>query len=223
MSSERDTNRTRAVGPKSIRRVTDSDAQRVLRRFRSQVRWAAHVVTEAFEPRIEFADAEQEANILVLGYAGLLDTHVHVGAIARAQRDAHGDERRIRKIIGTKLRLDLTQRLGRREEVHDKTCISLESLPVGAGPSYEPENGWITSIDIKRYVRKEYPYLCMHAIDELTVKQIAQVTREGVATVNRKLADEKESAAVDPWFLDQDEDRARSHRARNHTDYELTA
>lgn len=180
--------------------MTAASPQQVLRRFRWQVWQAARQVARDFEPRVEFADAHQEASVLVLAYAGLMPGTVHYRSLQRAERDAKGDEKRVRKIIGTKLRLDLSQLFG-RQVARDFPATSLEALPPGQEPYYEPENRWIARIDARRYVRRAYPYLSMVAYDEMSEGQIVAKTGCPLRTIERSLAAERSRAKGDPFFI----------------------
>lgn len=180
--------------------VNDRRAQAVLTRFRTQINHAARLTVSGFEPAVELDDAMQEASLLVLSYAGIIKG-THYRTLMRAERDAEGNEQRVRKIISSKLKRDLMQELGRLA-VRTETCASLENLPESREPTHDPEDGWISRMDLKGYVRKEYPYLYMTAVEELPQDIIAAITGQTDRTIRNRLAIEKRKAQRDPYFVE---------------------
>jgi hypothetical protein len=139
--------------------------------------------------------------VLVATYAGLMPGR-HYGTLAYAERDAYGDEDRVKAIIGARLRLDLAQLFG-RQVTKEETCGSLDELPPNVSTGGNPEDRWTARIDTEGYVRRAYPYLYLHVVKEMTSHEIAEETGDGHATVDRRIAEEKQRAADDPYFTEQ--------------------
>jgi hypothetical protein len=185
--------------PEDAPTMNERKARRVLNRFSRQIDHAARVAVDRFSPKVETDDAKQEASLLVLSYAGLVQGRLS-GQLDRWTKFAGGDERRIRGFLGKQLMLDVQQVFGRQLE-HDVTGVSLENLPPSREPSCSPEDGWIARIDQERYVRKEYPYLAMLALDEMTEAEMSAETGVPDRTIRRRLAEERRRAQHDPYFV----------------------
>lgn len=171
----------------------------VLIRFSNQIKRAARFAVQTFEPRVELEDAEQEAAILVVTYAGLMPGR-HFCKLRQIEREAAGDEYRVLGIVDKQLQLDILELYGRQVQ-KSQTTASLENLPLNAQPSDAPEDRWAARIDENFYVRQEYPYLAVVALDQMTDECIATKTGESVRTVFYKLAAERVIAAADPYFI----------------------
>ena len=178
--------------------ATGQEARKVLRRFRSQVYYAARDVKARFGATVLTEDATQEARILVLSYAGVMQGRLH-GKLREWERVAGGDEPQVRALLGAQLNCDMRQLFGREAEKRG-TAISLGEIAPGREPSYSPEDGWIARLDAERYVRTTYPYLAMLAYDEMGEDAIAAHTGRALRSVQRGLAAERASARQDPFF-----------------------
>lgn len=172
-------------------------AEDVLKRFDRQITKAVYLV----HGRVPTADAEDmrlEASVLVTAYAGLMPGRRH-GILHHWERQANGDEAQIRGLLLYELQLDLLDIFGRAES-RRIPADSIDAMPPTREPSYNPQDSWASRIDLDNYVAKEYPYLTLSAVDELSEEEIADVTGEGIRTVKRRLAVERRKAQRDPYF-----------------------
>ena len=182
------------------------DEIQALKRFSRQIKYAARLTVRTFRPSVPLEDAMQEASVLVITYAGLMPGR-HSGKLAQIEHDAEGDERRVQAILSAQLAKDMYQIFGRLT-AKQETFTSLDNLPPRFQPNENPEDHWIAGIDHDRYIREQYPYLYMHAIENLTLDEVAKRTGEGTATVDRRIAVEKRRAAHDEYFVLQDDVKA---------------
>jgi hypothetical protein len=121
------------------------------------------------------------------------------GILHHWERKVSGDEAQVRGLLLYDLQLDLLDIFG-RAEAQRIPADSIDAMPPTRQPSYEPEGSWVNRIDLDGYVSREYPYLTLSAVDELSVEEISDVTGEAVRTVKRRLAIERRKAQRDPYF-----------------------
>ena len=198
------------------------DAVNVLDRFAPQIRWVTDSVMQSFELEPHFKDdVRQEANILVITYASLLDGNVAFsGQLARWEVTVSGGEDGIKSVLAYNLRINLASRISRMihrngdESMHDsldRIRDEYDSEPQsGPGETFntvEPPMEPIVDYDEvmtaladpgSRYLRrfvKEFPFLAMQAIGELTVDQIRKTAKLSRRTVMYRLAQERELLA----------------------------
>jgi hypothetical protein len=177
--------------------MTTTEAETVLARFDRQITKVTYQVHSTY-PAADISDIRQEADILVITYAGLMSGRHH-GILREWVSRVGGDEAQIRGLLYYELRLDLLEVFGRAEAQRIPTD-SIDAMPPTRQPSYEPEDSWVNRIDLNGYVAREYPYLSLSAVDELSVEEISDVTGEAVRTVKRRLAIERRKAQRDPYF-----------------------
>lgn len=186
-------------------------SEQVLYRFRREVTWATHQVQSQFgEVVASTDDVRQEAGILILTYAGLLPGR-HSGKLAKFEALAEGNDARVHRLLAATLRLDLYQLFGRK--LDPLSAISLDTL---TGTKYEPSDESSSMEDqvTRKHsfarelprLRRDYPYLIAHVIDELLEREIAAKFGVSEATVDRHIAQEKIQAAKDPYFWPLDKD-----------------
>lgn len=200
----------------------DLDATKVLERFAPQIRWVTDSVMESFDLEPHFKDdIRQEAEIQVMAYAGLLDEHVWMfGALAKWETQAKGDEGQVKALLGRQLRIALAQITSRMihrngdESMHDsldRIRDEYEREPQGGPgetfntvePPDEPSVNYDEIMDAladpgSRYLRrfvKEFPFLAMQAIGELSVDEIRKAAKVSRRTVMYRLAQERELLA----------------------------
>lgn len=179
-----------------------STAETVLGRFDRQISRAVYQVHSTY-PAIDTDDIRLEANVLVVTYAGLMPGRHH-GILRHWAKEVNGDEAQIRGLLAYELRLDLLRILGPAES-RRLPADSIDAMPTTRQPSYEPETAWVNRLDLDGYVSREYPYLTLSAVDGLSVEEIADVTRESIPTVKRRLAVERRKAQRDPYFRGSDD------------------
>lgn len=203
----------------------DIEAVEILERFAPQIRWVTDSVMESFDLEHHFKDdVRQEAEILVITYAGLLDKHVaYADQLARWEIEAEGDEARIKSILGYNLRINLAKsvsrlvnRNGRIDSYHDSLdrirdeyenepqCGPGETFNVAAPPADPTVNyddvmvALADSSSSSRYLRRfveEFPFLAMQAIAELPLSEIRNRSRLTPRQVTYKLRVEKDDLA----------------------------
>jgi hypothetical protein len=174
-----------------------STAETVLSRFDRQISRAVYQVHSLY-PAIDTDDIRQDANVLVITYAGLMPGRHH-GILNHWAKEVNDDEAQIRGLLAYELRLDLLRTLG-PAETRRLPADSIDAMPVTRQPSYEPEAAWVDRIDLDGYVSREYPYLVLSAVDGLSEEEIADHTGEAIRTVRRRLAIERRKAQRDPYF-----------------------
>lgn len=172
-------------------------AEAVISRFDRQISKAVHQVADLC-PAADVEDIRSEAETLVVTYAGMMPGRHH-GILRHWATEVDDNESRIRGLLAYELRLDLLRIFASAESRYVYTD-SIDAMPLTRQPSYEPESGWIAQIDLDGYVTREYPYLKLSAVDQLSVEEIADSTGEGVRTVRRRLAVERRKAQRDPYF-----------------------
>lgn len=176
--------------------ATDT-AETVLKRFDQQIAKATCQVHSCF-PAVDTDDIRLEADVLVITYADLMEGR-HRGMLRYWTEKVSGNEPQIRGLLFYELRLDLLEAFGRSES-RRVPADSIDAMPPTRQPSYEPEDAWADRIDLDGYVSREYPYLSLSAVDELSEGEIADVTGEGIRTIRRRLAVERRKAQKDPYF-----------------------
>lgn len=204
----------------------DVEARKVLERFAPQIRWVTDSVMDSFDLERHYKDdVRQEAEILVITYAGLLDEHVaYAGQLSRWESEVAGDETRLKAILGYNLRINLAKSVSRLinknggiDNYHDSLDRIWEewnSEPqCGPGETFnvvEPPAEPSAEIDYdsvmealanpeSRYLRrfvKEFPLLAMQAIGELPLQEIRKRAHLTQGQVTYKLKLEKNDLAV---------------------------
>ena len=92
--------------------MNNNDAARqVLDRFASQIRWVTDAVMNSFSLEPIFRDdVRQEAEILVITYAGLLHKHAaYSGQLRRWAANVSNNETRVKALLAYNLRINLCQ------------------------------------------------------------------------------------------------------------------
>lgn len=234
----------------------DLDAIDVLERFAPQIRWVTDSVMDSFELEHHFKDdVRQEAEILVVTYAGLFDKHVaYSGQLDRWIAETRNDEVLLKSLLGYNLRINLAKavsRLVNRNGGIDSTHDSLDRLredydsepQCGPGETFntveppdEPSVSYDEIMDSladpgSRYLRrfvKEFPFLAMQAIGELSVDEIRKAAKVSRRTVMYRLAQERELLApvwdyegslFGDWLKTLDRDELRKIRSEGLYDY----
>ncbi len=203
--------------------MTDADreAHKVWNRFSAETRYAVQITVRTFAPSVEEADAWQEARMLVLSYAGLIQGRLH-GKLAQWEQLETSGDGNVRRLLSAQLCRDLYQIFGRQED-RSLSCMPLETLPPRRIPVTEPEDGWIAAADRDSYVRREYPNLAMSTMDELTEEEIAARTEVTDRTVRNRLAAEKRRASKDPFFIAVSDKELDVHDYYENGDYDTVA
>jgi hypothetical protein len=165
-------------------------AEAVLRRFDDIICVIAGGVAETFPTVTEVEDAEQDARLLVLSYAGLVPGGRHEGTLTTIEREGEYDEIRIKRILATQLKLDLSQNYGRI--LHRRVPVmSSEILPEQLHPSYTMEDVILGHLDADQ-LRLDFPYLTARYLDGLTERQIAENQGVHRNTVSNRVAKERD-------------------------------
>jgi DNA-binding transcriptional ArsR family regulator len=199
------------------------DAASVLDRFAPQIRWVTDSVMQSFDLEYHFRDdVRQEAEILVITYAGLLDFRVaRFGQLLRWEAEVSGDESRIKSILAYNLRINLAENISRLihrngdESMHDsldRIREAFDSEPQsGPGETFNtaepPEEPSVNYDDAmaaladpgSRYLRrfvKEFPFLAMQAIGELPISEMRKRSGLTRPQVTYKLKVERDELAV---------------------------
>ena len=197
----------RAVGPTCTTdeqrytyrgRMTPEEA---LNRFDRKIRWAAGITVRTFHPYVEYDEAEQEAKILVLTYAGFIPGQRHSDLLARAEAAADNDEERVQAILAADLRRDLLFLIGRQLDTDDRirfNSVSLDALPPKYQGSYTMDDEVADRVDRQREVTDQYPYLALRYFRRMSLDEISESQGVSLATVKRRIAEEKKKAYGDP-------------------------
>jgi hypothetical protein len=210
--------------------TTDRLAEQAIARFNRQIRAAAHYIVEKFQPAVTPADAVAEATVMVLQYTGYMSGGPHQNSIAKIERYAEGDEKRVRKILLTQLFLDLEQKFGRElMKYKDETPVDLnpETLRAPGDNTYDPTDAIVSGIDFEKELprlRKDYPHLIASAVDGLTEEEIAESLGISHQAVSKRITQEKARAANDPffWLLGKD-GKPERRSTRRQPDCQLAA
>lgn len=196
----------------------DTEAVKLLERFAPQLRWVTDSIMQSFDLESHFKDdVRQEAEILVITYAQLLDEHVsYAGQLARWEKSANGDETQIKSLLAYNLRINLSKIVSRMihrngdQSMHDSLDRIREEYdrePQGLpGETYnvvepppEPEVNYDDVMEaladpgtryLQRFVR-EYPFLAMQVIGEMPVEAIAKQARVSRRTAMYRLSQER--------------------------------
>jgi len=175
-----------------------AEASAVLDRFAPQIRWIVDTILRSFELEPHWEDDLcQDANILVLSYAGFI-RGTHYGILDSIESLVNRDENQVRKLVAFRLRKDLTQQVSRsltrmlpstslNDLVEDQEFDALDSSSEADLYNTEQAN---------RYMRK-YPTLALNALEGFTQEQIALLRGTTVRTVERHIAREKRSFLTD--------------------------
>jgi hypothetical protein len=167
-------------------------------------------------------DVRQEAEIQVMSYAGLLDEPIWMaGALAKWEVRANGDETQVKAMLAYQLRIALAQITSRmihrngEESMHDSLnrieeewdaepqCGPGETFNVFQPPA-EPEVSYEDvassladpgSAYLRRFV-KEFPFLAMQIIGELTIEEIRVLSKATLRQVTYRLKMERDELAV---------------------------
>jgi hypothetical protein len=163
-------------------------------------------------------DVKQEADILVITYASLLDVNVaYSGQLVRWEFEVAKDESRVKSILAYNLRINLAKNVSRMihrngdKSMHDSLDRIQEEWSAepqcGPGETFNtispPDEPSVNYDEImasladpgSRYLRrfvKEFPFLAMQAIGELTVDEIRKAAKVSRRTVMYRLAQERE-------------------------------
>lgn len=194
----------------------------VLERFAPQLRWVVDSVIDSFELEPHFRDdITQEGRNLLMSYASLFKVPVWGdGRLAKFESQAKGDEGQIKALLARQLRIDLSQITSRMihrngdESMHDSLDRIQEEYDrepqSGPGETFNtvqpPDEPSVDYDDVmttladpgSRYLRrfvKEFPFLAMQAIGELSVDQIRKAAKVSRRTVMYRLAQERELLA----------------------------
>lgn len=172
-----------------------TDPSTVLDRFAPQLRWIVESIHSSFElPEHELDDLRQEANILLMSYAGIIPGRHH-GALAEIEMQVEGDESQIKHVLAFRLRKDLTEQVSRAQRkvlpTSDTTIDDL--LTSGDEPECESyEREYFEMLDESR-MREKYPEFAMATFDGMSVADIMARTDKSKRTVMYRIADQKRS------------------------------
>ena len=197
-------------------------ATEVLERFAPQIRWVTDSVMQSFELEPHFKDdVKQEARTLIMSYASLFNEPVWGdGRLAKFEAQAGGDESQVKALVARQLRIDLAQITSRlvhrngEQSMHDSLdrirdeyerepqCGPGETYNVAAPPADPTVNYdevMVTLADpgtryLRRFVR-EFPFLAMQAIGEMSVDDIRKKAGVSRRTAMYRLAQERELLA----------------------------
>ena len=171
------------------------DAADILDRFAVQIRWVVWSIRKSF--KLEYHnldDLRQEANLLVLSYAGILPG-THYGRLEHMESEADFTESRVKSLLAMTLRLDLTQKVARSlmrvPPPGNKTLDNLiESGTEPSEPSHESETH--ERMDETKYLRK-YPVFARNVLDGITQPELATELGVSLPTIERRIRGEKRS------------------------------
>jgi len=197
----------------------DLEAVAVLERFAPQLRWVVDSVMQSFELEHHFKDdVRQEASIRVMAYADLFDsdTDGH-GRLRRWAERANGDETQVKAMLAYQLRIDLAKSVSRmihrngehsmhesldriRDEYdREPQCgpgetYNVETPPADPAVNYDEVMATLADPGtryLRRFVR-EFPFLAMQAIGEMSVDDIRKKAGVSRRTAMYRLAQERE-------------------------------
>jgi hypothetical protein len=190
------------------------EARRILGLYAPQVRWTVDYVMDRFELESAFKDdIRQEAEILLITYAGLINRHVaYEGQLHRWAKKVDNDPVRLKAIVGYNLRVNLAKYASRMihrtgdESMHPRLDIGdaeRGEYPLWDKALYRPKYLLPSSDSFiqvsngmtEQEIRENYPYLALLILDGLTWRQIRDKRPEGKqvsrATVARRFSTEK--------------------------------
>lgn len=157
-------------------------ATAVIKLYDDVVIRVAATVAETFPTITTVEDATQDARLMLLSYAGLVDGGRHPGKLDQIAEQVNYDQKRISKILSTQIRLDLSQEYGRELESRLPET-SLERVAETTATSDD-----FLSKDLSW---EQYPYLVRHYRDRMTGQELADADGVDRATVTRRIAREK--------------------------------
>ena len=171
--------------------MTDSH-NAILQRFTPVIDTVIRSVQKKFKvPDCDTDDLRQEANILVLSYAGLIPG-THFNELTVIEAKARGDFEQIDNLVSYTLKLDLSQVI--RRQRGSKKQSSLDNLIntdfEPGNPSFEKE--LINDMDEARLLRR-YPLFARNVLDGITQDKLAAELGIDERTVRRRIAGEKRS------------------------------
>jgi hypothetical protein len=136
-------------------------------------------------------DIHQDASILLLSYAGVIEG-IHHKKLFEIENLCEDDETRIETLISETLKHDLNQRILR--ELNKQLPFTDESLDMIVESSREPGylEDVIDQMDETR-LRQRYPEFVMFVIDGLTQEAIAEIQKISIDTVQRRIFGQKRS------------------------------
>jgi len=195
------------------------EAAAVLERFAPQLRWVVDSVIQSFELEPHFKDdVRQEAQVLLMSYAGLFDEpQWGDGRLAKFEAQAGSDESQVKALVGRQLRIDLAQNTSRmihrngehsmhesldriRDEYdREPQCgpgetYNVETPPADPAVNYDEVMATLADPGT-RYLRRfveEFPFLAMQAIGEMSVDDIRKKAGVSRRTAMYRLAQERE-------------------------------
>jgi hypothetical protein len=183
----------------------ETQAREVLDRFASQM-WVVDSVLRSFDLPAYYRDeVEQEARVLLISYADLFDTPVwgH-GDLTKMETLAKGQETEIKSLVARQLRINLSQIIAR--QITRDGVFRMDSLEEMQEDGYEPsdegkqENTTVDDLDNGQEndrLHRLFPTLARNVLDNMTQAEIAEADGVGHATVERRIAREKEAFKAD--------------------------
>jgi len=173
----------------------DKKATQLLTQHKRELKNAVRSVMLAFNDGIEIDEVRQEAQILLMSYAGLIPGR-HFGSLASIATETNPSG-----LLTYRLRLDLCELFGRQLKKLQPTYSLTEVLEKNADPVDEYlEDRIIDEVDAERDIYQRYPYITMAYLEDLSHLDIAQIMDVSERTVRNRLADERyrfASAAID--------------------------
>jgi hypothetical protein len=201
------------------------EANTVLERFAPQLRWVVDSIMSSFELEPHFKDdVKQEGQILLMSYGSLFDEpQWGDGRLAKFEIQANGDESQVKALIGRQLRIDLSQVTSRMihrngdesmhdslDRIQDEYELEPQSGPgetfnvatPPADPTVDYEDVMVTLADpgtryLRRFV-KEYPFLAMQVIGEMSIDDIRKKAGVSRRTAMYRLSAER--AVLEPLW-----------------------
>lgn len=172
--------------------TNDNLANEVLATYASVVKNVTRHIVTTFEPNVEYDDANQEAKLLLMSYAGILPGR-HNGLLARFEAAKYP-----RALLATQLRLDMYDLIGKRLSRIPPTYSLNEIIEKEADPLDEYlEDRIIERIDAERDVYSKYPYLTMTVLDNLSHREVANHMGVSKRTVYSRIIEERERFIAD--------------------------
>lgn len=173
--------------------MDQQQAEIVLNRFEDICQIIAGSVAETFSAVTEREDAEQDARMLVLSYAGLAPSYNglgHVGKLIDVEKECEFDTVRVKRVVATMLKHDLERMYGRQLERMPQT-VSIEVLPEQLHPAYDMEAAMLSHLD-EDQLKLDFPYLTARYLEGLTETELAERLEVSRSTITRKVARERD-------------------------------
>ena len=170
--------------------MNQDHANAVIRRFDDVAKIVARSVAVTFSFVTEQDDAEQDARLLVLSYAGFVPGGRLAGKLIDWEQLAQGDDYQVTRLLASQLKLDLSQQYGREAAKRDR-MLSLDNIPESHHPSTTFEEAMLSHLDIDQ-TRLDFPYLTAHYIDGLPVAAIADAEGVHRNTIGNRLTKERD-------------------------------